>query len=85
MDDNLIKDEDKRIRRLRLVVDLAMAVLTQERPSLQESVALIEATRRAALALFPDKADVYDLIYAPRFRRIMDERFTMPGTLSGRN
>ncbi len=53
--------------------------------SLEESLTLIENTKKAALALFPDKEFVYDLVYTPRFRRIIAERFTIPGTLSGRN
>jgi hypothetical protein len=42
-------------------------------------------TKTAALLLFPDKEDAYELIYAPRFRRIIAERFVILGGLSGRN
>jgi hypothetical protein len=41
--------------------------------------------KTAALLLFPEKEDVYELIYAPRFRRIIAERFVIPGGLSCRN
>jgi hypothetical protein len=37
-------------------------------------------TKMAALSLFPDKEHVYELIYAPRFRRIISERFVSPGS-----
>jgi hypothetical protein len=73
------------MRHLRMVVDLAQAVLMQSDLTLQESLDLIENTKKAALALFPDKEFVYDLVYTPRFRRIIEERFTVPGTFSGRN
>jgi len=73
------------MRRLRFLVDLAEAVLMQSDMTLQESLDLIENAKKAALGLFPDKESVYDLIYTPRFRRIIHERFTVPGTLSGRN
>jgi hypothetical protein len=84
MSEELIKEE-KNIRRLRFVVDLAEAVLMQSDLSLQESLELIENTKKAALSLFPDKEFVYDLVYTPRFRRILSTRFTIPGSLSGRN
>ncbi len=85
MDPDLIKEEEKRMRRLRFIVDLTEAVLIQSQLSLQEALDLIDQTKKAAIALFPGKEDAYDLIYLPRFRRIVDERFTIPGSLSGRN
>ncbi len=83
--EELIKEEEKRMGRLRLLVDLAEAVLMQSDTTLQESLDLIENTKAAALSLFPDKEYVYNLIYTPRFRRIIYEKFTVPGTFSGRN
>jgi len=68
-----------------LIVDLAEAVLMQSDLTLQESLTVMNNTRAAVLSLFPDKAFVYDLIYTSRFQRIVDERFTIPGTYSGRN
>lgn len=85
MRDKLIEEEEKRMRRLRFLVDLAQAVLMQSSLTLDEAYKVIEDTKRAALSLFPDKEDVYDLIYTPRFHRIIVERFTIPGSLSGRN
>ena len=84
MADELLKEE-KKMRRLRFVVDLTEAVLTQSALSLQEALELIENTKKAALSLFPDKEFVYDLVYTPRFRRILYDRFTIPGSLSGKN
>ena len=84
MSEELIKEE-KNMRRLRFVVDLAEAVLMQSDLSLQESLELIENTKKAALSLFPDKEFVYDLVYTPRFRRILSARFAIPGSLSGKN
>ena len=83
--EDLIREEEKKMRQLRLIVDLAEAVLMQSSLTLRESLDLMDQTKKAALALFPDKEAVYDLIYLPRFRRIIDERFTIPGSLSGRN
>ncbi len=84
MNEELIKEE-KNMRRLRFVVDLTEAVLMQSSLSLEESLQLIENTKKSALTLFPDKEFVYDLVYTPRFRRIIASRFTIPGSLSGMN
>lgn len=78
--DESILDEDRRMRRLRLLVDLTEAALMQSDLSLGESLQLMENTRRAALSLFPDKGSVYDLIYPRRFGRILAQRF--PGLSS---
>ncbi len=85
MNDDLLREEDRKIRRLRIIVDLTLAVLIQGDLSFVESLELMDTTRKAAITLFPDKESVYDLIYTPRFRRIIRERFTIPGTQSGRN
>ncbi len=85
MGDELLKEEEKKIRRLRFLVDLTEAVLIQSDLSLQEALELIDNTKKAALSLFPDKEFVYDLVYTPRFRRILYSRFTIPGSLSGKN
>ena len=85
MGEERLKEEEKKMRRLRFVVDLTEAVLMQSAISLQEALELIENTKKAALTLFPDKEFVYDLVYAPRFRRILNDRFTISGTSSGKN
>jgi len=74
--ESLIREEDKNLRRLRWIVDLTQAILLQSDLTLRESLALMNNTKRAVLSLFPDKESAYDLIYASRFRRILDERFT---------
>jgi hypothetical protein len=68
-----VAEEQARADRLRRTVDVACAVLRQGRLSRPDAEALVADTRREALALFPDKEDVFDLVLAPRFRRILDE------------
>ncbi|MBN2371860.1 MAG: hypothetical protein JXO72_15370 [Vicinamibacteria bacterium] len=68
-----IQEEQRRLRRLRMIVDLTSNVLAQQRMSRQEAERLVTAARRQALALFPDKESVYDLVIAPRLARMMDE------------
>lgn len=83
--EELLKDEERKMRRLRLIIDLTQAVLMQSNFCLQECLELSDSTKRAALSLFPDKESVYELVYAPRFRRILEERFGITGTNSGLN
>ncbi len=70
-----IAEEQRRLDRLRRLTDLTCALLRQARMPRHEALALVAATRREALALFPDKAAVFDLVLAPRFQRIVDERW----------
>jgi hypothetical protein len=76
------QEEEKKIRILKFVVDLNLAVLMQQADlTLREAFELMKNTKQAALNLFPDKEREYDLIYAPRFRRIISERFVIAGGL----
>jgi hypothetical protein len=79
---DLLMEEEKKMRRLRFVVNLAQAVLMQADLTLREAFQVMEDTKKAALVLFPDKEAVYDLVYAPRFRRIVSERFVILGGLA---
>ena len=74
-----IMEEEKKMRRLRFIVDLTQSILMQADLTLREAFDLLKDTRKAALILFPGKGDVFDLVYAPRFRRIIAERFVIPG------
>jgi len=70
-----VADENKRMRRLRVIVDLTAGVLAQEKLTMDEALDLINATRRTVLRLFPGKEETFDLIYGHRFARILRERF----------
>lgn len=73
-----VADEARRVRQLRMTVDLTCNVLMQARLSRAEGEALVAAARRHALQLFPDKEQTYELVLAARFRRLLDE-FVPPG------
>jgi hypothetical protein len=78
-----LREEEKKIRMLKLIVDLNQAVLMQQRDlTLREAFEIMKNTKRAALNLFPDKEDVYELLYSPRFRRIIRDRFVITGGLA---
>jgi hypothetical protein len=78
-----LREEEKKLRMLRFIVDLNQAVLMQQRDlTLREAFDILKSTRQAALNLFPGKDEVFELIYTPRFRRIIRERFVIVGGLS---
>jgi len=70
-----ILEENRKVRRLQVVVNLVMNLLSQSNISVEEAAELVAQTRRFALNLFPDKEYTYDLIYQPRFKRLLAEKF----------
>jgi hypothetical protein len=72
-----IEDESRRIRRLQIMMNMVMAVISQEDLTLEEASEMVANAKRAALAMFPDKELAYDLIYKPRLQRLMRERFRL--------
>jgi hypothetical protein len=68
--------EAQKIRRLQVMINMVMSVISQD-PNLtvEEASELVAGTKRAALAMFPDKELAYDIIYKPRLQRLMRERF----------
>jgi len=72
-----LKDEERRLRQLQLVVGLTMSVISQTTLSLEEASRMVAGVRRLALKLFPGKELAFDLIYQPRFRRLLAERFNL--------
>jgi hypothetical protein len=75
----MIQEEERKMRRLRIMVDLTAAVLAQEKLSIDEALDMMNATRRAVLRLFPGKESTYDIIYGKRFERILKARFADGG------
>ena len=73
-----VQDESRRIRRLQIMMSMVMSVISQD-PSLtiEQASELVANTKRAALAMFPDKEFAYDIIYKPRLQRLMRERFRL--------
>ncbi len=75
-----LREEERRLRMLRWIVDLNQAVLMQQADlTLHEAFEIMKNTKRAALSLFPGKEEAFDLIYSPRLRRIIRDRFVIPG------
>ena len=73
-----LAEERRKIRRLQIVVSMAMQVIAQDaKLSVEEAAEMVADTRRAALAMFPDKELAFNLIYWPRLQRLMRERYRM--------
>jgi len=68
--------EQKLIRRLQMMMNLVMQTIAQDGSlTYDEAAQMIADSRKAALAMFPGKELAYDLIWRPRFQRLMRERF----------
>jgi hypothetical protein len=75
---NEVQQESAKIRRLQIMISMVMSVISQD-PNLtiEEASELVAGTKRAALAMFPDKELAYDILYKPRLQRLMKERFRL--------
>ena len=72
------EEENRRLRRLQIMMSMVMSVLSQDpNLTLEEASQLAADTRRAALALFPGKELAFDLLYKPRLQRLIHERFRL--------
>jgi hypothetical protein len=74
MDDPL-QEEEKKLRRLRFIVDFAIEYIRSQQLNHDEALRVVEGVRKHALKLFPGKEDAFDIIYAPRFKRVLNEKF----------
>ena len=71
-------EEARRLRRLQVMINMVMSVISQDPDlTLEEAAEMAANARCAALNMFPDKALAYDLIYRPRLQRLMNERFRL--------
>src|ERR1700690_3809298 len=69
-------EEQKLIRRLQFMMNLVLQTVAQDGSlTIDEASQMIADARKAALAMFPGKELAYDLIWRPRFQRLMRERF----------
>jgi hypothetical protein len=67
-----IDNESRRIRRLRILVQLTLETIAGGDLSAEEASGMVAATRRVALEMFRGKELIFDLIYRPQFQRLMN-------------
>lgn len=72
-----IKDENKRIRYLRRMVDLTISLILQTDMSLEDARRHAGAAKEFAENLFPGKGHVFDLVYGPRIRRVIAAKYRL--------
>ena len=69
-------EEGRLIRRMQMMMNMVMQVIAQDGSlTIDEASQMIADSKKAALAMFPDKELAYELIWRPRFQRLMRERF----------
>ena len=75
MNDQPAKEENRKIRFLRFLVDFTLLSIQQDDLSCEQALQRVEDARQVACRLFPEKEETFDLIYRPRFLRAIEERF----------
>ncbi len=60
------------------MMSMVLSVISQnDGMPIEEAGELIASARRAALKMFPGKELAYDLIYRPRFQRLLTEKYNL--------
>jgi hypothetical protein len=72
-----VREENRRLRYLRFLVDLALMEISRGRYTKPQAEKIVENIRSQALQLFPGKELAFELIYRPRFRRVITETFQL--------
>ena len=74
-----IIEENRRVRFLRYLVDFSILSIQESDLSFEEAMKVVEDTRKAACGLFPGKEGAFDLIYFPRFYRVIHQKYPLEG------
>ena len=72
-----IREENRKLRFLRFMVDLALQEIRAGSFSLPQARQVVKNLRRQALMLFPGKETAFDIIYRPRLQRAITETFQL--------
>lgn len=72
-----IREENRNLRYLRFLVDLALAEIRAGSFTLEQAQRVVENVRSQALQLFPGKETAFEWIYRPRFHRAVMETYKL--------
>jgi hypothetical protein len=72
-----IRTENRNLRYLRFIVDLAIGEIRGGRYTRAQAEKVVGNIRSQTLQLFPGKELAFDLIYRPRFQRAITETFQL--------
>ena len=78
VEEDEVREENRKIRYLRFLVDFSILSIQQDDLTLEEAQGIVENVKRASCSLFPGKEETFELIYRPRFNRVIRERFGLP-------
>ena len=68
-----MRSEDRKVREIRTMADrIASLIVGSDYPMIDIEIEKQKLRERIS-ELFPDKTDLYDLIYEPRFRRLKEQ------------
>jgi hypothetical protein len=68
-------EEEKKLRRLRFLVDFTLNFIRTQDITHDHAISIVEGVKKHTLKLFPGKEEAFDIIYAPRFKRVLNEKF----------
>jgi len=68
-------EEEKKLRRLRFLVDFTLNFIRTHDITHDHAISIVEGVKKHTLKLFPGKEEAFDIIYAPRFKRVLNEKF----------
>ncbi len=77
LDRQALRAENRNLRYLRFLVDLALAEIRAGSFTLEQAQQVVNNIRSQALQLFPGKETAFDWIYRPRFHRAIMETFKL--------
>jgi hypothetical protein len=72
-----IREENRKLRYLRFVVDLALQEIRSGSFTLPQAAQVVQTLRSQALRLFSGKETAFALIYRPRLPRAITETFQL--------
>ena len=74
-----IREENRKVRFLRFLIDFSILSIQQGDLPFEEAMKVVEDAKGAACSLFPGKEDTFDLIYRPRFYRVIRQMYHLEG------
>jgi hypothetical protein len=72
-----IDEESRRIRRLRIVVNMSLGLIAQGGMPYEEAQEIVAAAKKLAEEFFPGKGHVFELLYRPQFRRLINSMYRL--------
>jgi len=72
-----IQAENKKIRYLRLMVDLTFNLICTSNMTREDASRHVAGIKEFSSKLLPGKDHVFDLVYAPRFKRLLTNKYRL--------